>query len=254
MHDTDGAARRPKTLFFRAQIARKPAGWLITPLEGDIGLFERIWGGPVAGLTEAERHVHPELAEADFKKMLASVARDWGLALRWLSLVQFELREPKKRRPAAPAYRAGAVNNLCELAEDACEGIEDWRAMSEPAIAAALERLVYKGTECGAWFNVLRDARKAARGVQVGSIVEGIEPTTETHTLMFPFEPGAFRRALDEVEAEAAELWNATHGCPQCWQGPKNDEGWPVDEAGEELDEWPVDPQCAECGGHGRII
>jgi hypothetical protein len=254
MQDNNGAKPRRKGRFFRARITRRPAGWYITPLEGDTQLFERLWGSPVAELSEEERHTHPEMDVDAFKKELARVANNWGIRLDWVSLVEFELRPIRKPKPKPPAYETGQVNNLVELAEDAYEGVEDWRAMPEKELTGRVERLVYKYTDCGAWFNVLRDEKQVARGVQVGSIVEGIEPTTETHTLMFPFAPGAFMAALQAVEDEAAALWNDTHGCSSCWDGPKNDEDWPIDEDGDELIEWPVKPDCPECHGHGRII
>jgi hypothetical protein len=235
-------------------MTRKPAGWFITPLAGDVRLLERLWGSRLPELTEAERHVHPEMDMEAFKAMLAEVAHAWDTRLEWTSLAEFELRPLRKPKAKPPAYAAGQVNNLVELAEDAYDGVDDWRAMPEKELVGRIERLVYKYTDCGAWFSVLRDGKQAARGVQVGSIVEGIEPTTETHTLMFPFAPGAFMKALQAVEDEAAALWNDTHGCPGCWDGPRNDEGWPLDEDGDELVEWSVKPDCPDCGGHGRII
>lgn len=254
MQDNNGAKPRRKRRFFRARITRRPAGWYVTPLEGDLALFERLWGGPVAQLSEEERHVHPEMDMDAFKRELVEVAKNSEMRLHWTSLVEFELRPARKREARPPAYAAGQVNNLLELAEDAYEGIEDWRAMPEDELVARVKRLVYKYTDCGAWFNVLRDGKQVARGVQIGSIVEGIDPTTETHTLMFPLAPGAFMQALQAVEDEARDLWNETHGCPTCWDGPKDAEGWPVDEEGIELTEWAVRPDCSDCHGHGRII
>jgi len=255
MQDTTrpGQPRGPRGRFVRARISRQPQGWYVEPIGGDAALFDTLWGAPWAQTPEAERYVCPEMAETAFKQYLADIAKGFELRLTWRSLVEFEARPMRRRKARPPAYVAGQVNNLVEPGEQVYADAQSWRDLTETEVARYIERYVYKFTDCGAWFTVLRED-KVARGVQVGSIVEGIEPTTETYTLMFPFEAERFTAALDAVEAEAAALWNDTHGCPECWDGAKNAEGWPVDEEGDELVEWPVKEACKACGGHGRII
>ena len=99
-----------------------------------------------------------------------------------------------------------------------------------------LEKAVFKGTTCGAY--VVSEAGQ----VVVGSIVEGVDYGTENHILVYPFTLSDFWSALEEVELEAEEIWNATHGCDDC---------------GEE-DPWtlatPINPECKTCKGRGVVI
>jgi hypothetical protein len=97
-----------------------------------------------------------------------------------------------------------------------------------------VERNTYKYTSCGAFF------AKEDWGVAVGSIVEGVDYGTETHTLTYPFEIDAFWSALKEVEDEADEIWKATHGCDDC--GIETDRGMAIN------------PDCKTCKGEGAMI
>lgn len=99
----------------------------------------------------------------------------------------------------------------------------------------ALSRRVYKATDCGAWLAKTHD------GVQVGSIVEGTDATTDTHDLQYPFTPAEFWTALEEVEAEASYIWNQTHGCDRC--GIEGEWGDPA-----------INPECKSCHGQGAVI
>lgn len=99
-----------------------------------------------------------------------------------------------------------------------------------------LSRQVYKATACGAW------AQETDTGFKVGSIVEGVDQCTEIHFLNFPFEYKAFWEALDDVEAEAKEIWDMTHGCDDC--GPED----------PYTGNRPINPNCKTCKGEGAII
>ena len=100
---------------------------------------------------------------------------------------------------------------------------------------AVITKGVYKYTTCGAWIEF------TPTGVVVGSIVEGIEECTPSHTLDYPFSQEAFSAALTTVEEEAAELWDNSHGCDDCGDPNPN-----------ELT--PINPDCETCGGEGVIM
>ena len=121
-----------------------------------------------------------------------------------------------------------------------------------------IERTVYKYTNCGAWFSFegrsnggwdhwgevqLRDDSLYNSGgeVTVGSIVEGVDYGTEGHTLQFPFTLVEFNQALDEVEGEAKDIWNDTHGCDDC--GIESEFGGQA-----------INPDCPTCKGEGIIM
>ena len=109
---------------------------------------------------------------------------------------------------------------------------------------AYLEKTIYKGTSCGASIGHYGNA------VVLESIVEGVDYGTQSHELVFPFSEQSFWDALQNVEDEASEIWNATHGCEDCWDCTQ------VDEWGSECEfgQWPINPICTSCNGHGTII
>ena len=101
---------------------------------------------------------------------------------------------------------------------------------------AQLKRSIYKYTSCGAWII------ETEYGVELGSIVEGVDEGTQTYALNFPFSIDQFQDALQSVEDEAQEIWNATHGCEDC---------------GDECVHTgytPINPECKTCEGFGTII
>jgi len=118
------------------------------------------------------------------------------------------------------------IRNIEDLAE----------LLGAEANEESMSRRVYKATDCGAWLVIDKDRG----GIVVGSIVEGVEQCTENHGLKFPFEAEAFWTALQDVEDEAGEIWNATHGCEHC--GPEID-GYTA-----------IDPKCPHCGGAGIVM
>ena len=107
-----------------------------------------------------------------------------------------------------------------------------------------LKRNVYRYTACGAWVS------KDERGVELGSIVEGVDEGTQTHRLDYPFTTDQFQDALQSVEDEASDIWKATHGCEDCHAHPQVDEWGNENEFGA----WPINPECEACEGEGTVI
>jgi hypothetical protein len=133
-------------------------------------------------------------------------------------------------------------------------------------VEAALSGRLGKATECGASMYFTED------GAHITSIVEGVEYTTSTEWLswkvLLDLEHDdmvegrkAFWAAVRAVEAEAKQIWMATHGCDGCWPKehclPEGDEPCTGCECCEDLD-WPghrrVNPDCKTCGGEGIVI
>jgi len=136
---------------------------------------------------------------------------------------------------------------------------------------AALFRSLYKHTDCGAQAGLLVDEVSHAGGtrwvydardlprswedihvlaVSVWSAVEGIDATTETHIVYAKdVTDEDFYETLDAavaaVEAEAAALWNETHGCPTC--AAHHGVDLTVDYA-------TVWGECPDCGGRGHAF
>jgi hypothetical protein len=113
-------------------------------------------------------------------------------------------------------------------------------ALAEPADStwAYLTHSAYKHTSCGA---SLYHTDKVAGRVIISSIVEGIEQTTEAYTLQWPFTAQKVEDAIAKVEAEAQELWHASHGCEDC--GPEDFSGCRS-----------INPNCPTCQGSGVIL
>jgi len=142
---------------------------------------------------------------------------------------------------------------------------------------AQLNRYAYKYTDCGASVGVLihrgldsewiydSDALRNLKpddfimALSVNSIVEGVDEGTDSHIVdLFDeaFETpemaaDAYARALEEVEKEAADIWNDTHGCETCakhWNETietelEGDDGVT-----------PVWVDCPDCGGQGSAF
>ncbi len=99
-----------------------------------------------------------------------------------------------------------------------------------------LSRAVYKGTQCGAFLKIINPST-----IQLGSIVEGCDFGTTTYTLIWPFSSTEFWETLDEIEGEAAYIWDQTHGCDCC-------------DAEGEWGHDAIDPLCKNCKGQGAVI
>ena len=139
------------------------------------------------------------------------------------------------------------LNALCEeMVKFICNliGIEPREKVEESI--KLIEKYVYKNTSCGAWANVPMDDDLVR--IKLGSIVEGVEVCCQSHTLIWPFTEEEFWKALKEIESEANEIWNQTHGCKACWGGNPD-----MDDASE-YGMRPVDPNCPECKSSGIVI
>ena len=127
-----------------------------------------------------------------------------------------------------PHYEMKTVSNMTDLLS--------LRGCGEESFGR-LKRNIYKYTACGAW--VTEDEQ----GVTLGSIVEGVDEGTETHSLTYPFTIDQFQDALQSVEDEADEIWKATHGCEDCNMVSDFHEGLHA-----------VNPECKTCKGEGMIF
>lgn len=88
----------------------------------------------------------------------------------------------------------------------------------------AVERAVYKGTECGCTFD------HDVNGIEVAGYAEGADAECPTHRLDYPFSVEAFWLTLEDADMEGCALW-------QEWN---EDDGQP-----DELQEWhDYDPDC----------
>ena len=104
-----------------------------------------------------------------------------------------------------------------------------------------LQKTVYKYTDCGAWIDTETEGQ-----ITMGSIVEGVDQCTENYTLKFgKFTLKDFDKALDQIEDEARQIWNETHGCDDCYPDLPQDDMWIGN---------PVNPECKSCNGYGAII
>jgi len=124
---------------------------------------------------------------------------------------------------------------------------------------AQFKKAIFKYTDCGAWAEVFPaheeyDGTLVEAGVSFGSIVEGVEETTQVYTVYFPCDSDDLDKALDQVEEEAEEIWNNTHGCECCWQGGIIADEWGNVIGPTDFGMRPIDPDCPECEGNGIII
>lgn len=66
---------------------------------------------------------------------------------------------------------------------------------------------VYKDTACGAWAKLVREGNEA-KGVLLGSIVEGSDAEFTCSPLMFPFPESDWDDAIDWLEGETSAAWH----------------------------------------------
>jgi hypothetical protein len=130
------------------------------------------------------------------------------------------------------------IKALKDLYEKVCSTSNN---VSDEEMERKIKSRVYKGTECGAWVNFVKGYNnEKADGVTVGSIVEGVDDVTNTYFLSYPFEVKDFWDRLGDVEREAEEIWNETHGCEECFP--------------EYTENIQVNPDCTGCKGNGVAI
>lgn len=109
-------------------------------------------------------------------------------------------------------------------------------------------KAIYKGTDCGAWLEVVD-----GQSIRLGSIVEGCDQGATPRVLVWPFKAEAFWGALTEIEQEVDKIWKETHGCEKCasLHGGLNEAGEMVEGADGAT---PVHANCDECHGEGVAI
>jgi hypothetical protein len=88
-----------------------------------------------------------------------------------------------------------------ENADDMIHSFSEFYAHICADSPESAKRNVYKYTDCGAWINFGMDS------ITVGSIVEGSDVGTETHTLNFPFTGKEYNDAIQAIEDEASAIW-----------------------------------------------
>jgi len=119
------------------------------------------------------------------------------------------------------------------------------------------DKLVSEWVHCGelgrpATWKDLDETRVLVTAMMVGSIVEGIDQCAESievEAKQLDEEPEdyykRFYAALDEVEQEAASIWNDTHGCETCAKH------FGIDLDGELSPVW---TECPDCQASGRFV
>lgn len=219
----------------------------------------------------------------DLVRRIRKIGKDQGMtvivcgAQTTAPTLLLKLRTPDQR---SPKPRKGWINTLEDVAtrlyEVDLEGakgkpLDEGKDKDASEITDRISHRVYRYTDCGAWLALMHNdqwdpktGHQPARhpngtlvGITLGSIVEGIDATTDTYDLRFPFTEKQFWAALQCVEDEASELWKQSHGCETCakhWQA----EGFDTDEWGEKFEgsdgHTPVWDECPDCGGSGSII
>jgi hypothetical protein len=112
----------------------------------------------------------------------------------------------------------------------------------------------------GTWAD-MQKAGQLITALSVSSIVEGVDQCTENHEIdPHEYETGgelhnAFYAALGEVEEEASQIWNDTHGCETCskhWHGDPED--WQAEDQRWDTGNTPIWDDCPDCGGGGACI
>lgn len=106
-------------------------------------------------------------------------------------------------------------------------------------------------------FAQMSEAGAEVVGLSVSSIVEGTDVSVAPRTLE---DAGGFVDAASfweawealvaEVDADADDIWNETHGCEDCaahWNEQPSHHSY---EAGD----CPVWSECPACGGHGEAV
>ena len=91
-----------------------------------------------------------------------------------------------------PLSKDGADLKMSEMLDKMFgrDGLDGWK------------KSVYKGTDCGAWIELLDPIT-----IRVGSIVEGSDACAMSHTFIYPFEEKKVWDALEDIEDECAFLW-----------------------------------------------
>lgn len=93
--------------------------------------------------------------------------------------------------------------NACEamaIGDDIKSIVCEYLGCSTEATEQQIDWMIYKGTDCGAWFKFTET------GVQIGSIVEGSDATFDD-VLNYPFTVEQFGELVDAINAQACDAW-----------------------------------------------
>ncbi len=105
----------------------------------------------------------------------------------------------------------------------------------------AVERAVYKYTECGCVFSAMPEY------VVVAGYAEGADAECEGHVLTYPFDGQDWDAALAEADADGCAMfyeWNADE-CPRCKEIELRCTDEEIDDA---RDECVMTYECSACG------
>ena len=130
------------------------------------------------------------------------------------------------------------IYTIKELAQEVCNG----------STIEALSKAIYNNTDCGAYIEPILDNLGSLEwhAIMLGSIVEGVDINVGPVTLDFgSFNIMQFWSALQQIEDEAKEIWNDTHGCNDCYHDVKIYNAYNNN---------PVNPLCETCNGLGVVI
>ena len=109
-----------------------------------------------------------------------------------------------------------------------------------------IKKELFKSTTCGICFD------HDHRGIILSGYCEGTDLECQTHRLDYPYTEDEFWATVTEADTDGMEIWDATHGCEQCWPNGCMDEWDNLFEPGEPGG--PVDPDCVYCRGEGVSI
>jgi hypothetical protein len=85
--------------------------------------------------------------------------------------------------------------------------VAEYFGLPSDASEVEIDRALYKGTDCGAWFKFTET------GVRVGTIVEGSDAEF-IRNLDYPFTASEFERVIRYLEERASEAWKEANGAP----------------------------------------
>ena len=113
----------------------------------------------------------------------------------------------------------------------------------------AIKKSLLKSTTCG----IVCDY--TPKGILLAGYCEGYDISDlecEAYFLAYPFTEEEFGATVSQADMDGCEVWDATHGCEQCWPNGCMDEWDHLFEPGEPGG--PVDPDCVYCRGEGVSI
>ena len=130
------------------------------------------------------------------------------------------------------------IRNIKDLAQH--HGVFEDGQTDDRSAARVAQRL-FKYTDCGVGFCYKPPMGESYGYAVVVGYCEGVDAECPSHAWTFPFWPEEWDAAVGEADNEGCDLWNETHGCPEC--DPEHPAGARA-----------INPKCETCGGGGEII